>query len=131
MKFEVKACGFKSFFYIVHVLRLHQVVSKQDLCSSIKHSRMSKGNVYCIPQILFSCSSRNHDIHDRLKYPSKVDFLEFCGYFNIEEFPGWLVEVERFFEYRNTTKGKYVEFVARKLKGSAWLGKGTIQNGKR
>ena len=74
------------------------------------------------PQHLFSYTSRNHGSDDRLKSPLVVEFSEFSGQLNIEEFLDWLIEVERFFEDRNIAKKKQVQFVCRKLKGVHGLG---------
>ena len=43
------------------------MVSDQDLRSNISYSRMSKGKVLSIPQVLFSYISGNHTNDDGLK----------------------------------------------------------------
>ena len=95
------------------------MVSELDYSSSIKCVIVSKGKVYSIPQGSFSSSSRNYEDDDRYECPCFIDLVEFDGRLNIKEFLDWLVEVGRFFEYRNITEGKQVKFVASKLKGSA------------
>ena len=82
------------------------MVSEQDLRSKISGSRMSHGKVLSNPQHLFSYTSRNHGSDDRLKCPLVVEFSEFSGQLNIEEFLDWLIKVERFFEDRNIAKKK-------------------------
>ena len=112
------------------------MVSEQDLRSSFKFSKMSKGKYHSLP-LSTSGICYSHDMHEALL---KNDFPEFSGHFNVEEFFQWLFEVERFFEYRDISDKKKVKFVAHKLKKSAWdwweqlkrmrtqLGKDPIQN---
>ena len=89
------------------------MVSEQDLRSSFKFSKMSKGKYDYLP-LSTSGIHYNHDMHEHLL---KNDFLEFSGHLNIEEFCQWLFEVERFFEKRDRKK---VNFVAHKLRKNAW-----------
>ena len=96
------------------------MVSEQDLRSNISYSRMSKGKVLSIPQVLFSYTCRNHSNDDGLKCHMVNDFPEFFGQLHIKEFLDWLIEVESFFEDRNIPKRKHVKFVSCKLKESAW-----------
>ena len=96
------------------------MVSEQDLRSNISYSRMSKGKVLSIRQVLFSYTFGNHSNDDRLKCHMVNDFPEFSGQLHIKEFLDWLIEVESFFEDRNLPKKKQVKFVSCKLKGSAW-----------
>ena len=49
-------------------------------------SRMSKIKVLSLPHISFSYISRNHESGDRVKCPLVVDFSDFTGQLNIEEF---------------------------------------------
>ena len=119
------------------------MVSEQDLCSNISYSRMSKGKVLSIPQVLFSYTSGNHSSDDGLKCHMVNDFSDFSGQLHSKEFLDWLIEVEIFFEDQNIPKRKHVKFVSRKLKGSAWawweqlqrmrtrLGKDPIKIGRR
>ena len=107
-------------FFIVPALRLRQEVSEQDLRSNIIYSRMSKGKVLSIPQVLFSYTSGNHSNDDGRKCHMVNDFPEFSSQLHIKEVLDWLIEVESFFEDRNIPKRKHVQFVSRKLKGSAW-----------
>ena len=116
------------------------MVSEQDLRSNIECSKMSEGKFHSIPKILFSYTSRNHDSENRLRWPLVFDFAQLDGRFYIEEFLGWLVEMERFFESACIAEKKQVKFVESKLKGEAWtwweqlqrmrtrLGKAPIQN---
>ena len=69
-------------FFIVPVLRLRQVVSEQDLRSSFKFLKMSKGKYHSLP-LSTSGIYYSHDMHEVLL---ENDFLEFSGYLNIEEF---------------------------------------------
>ena len=112
------------------------MVSEQDLRSSFKFSKMSKGKYHSLP-LSISGIYYSHDMHEALL---KNDFPEFSGHLNIEEFFQWLFEVERFFEYRDISDKKKVKFVAHKLKKNSWdwweqlqrmrtrLGKDPIQN---
>ena len=113
---EDQGLWIQALFFIVPALRLRQVVSKQDLSSSFKFSKMSKGKYHSLP-LSTSGIHYNHDMHEALL---KNDFPEVSCHLNIEEFFQWLFEVERFFEYRDISYKKKVKFVAHKLKKSAW-----------
>ena len=78
------------------------MVSEQDLRSSFKFSKMSKGKYHSLPLSTFGIHY-NHDMHEALL---KNDFSEFSDHLNIEEFFQWLFEVERFFEYRDISDKK-------------------------
>ena len=92
------------------------MVSEQDLRSSFKFLKMSKGKYHSLP-LSTSGIHYNHDMHEALL---KNDFPEFSGQLHIKEFLDWLIEVESFFEDQHIPKKKQVKFVSRKLKGSAW-----------
>ena len=92
------------------------MVSEQDLRSSFKFSKMSKGKYHSLPFSTFGIYY-SHDMHED---PLKNDFPEFAGQLHIKEFLDWLIEVESFFEDQNIPGRKHVKFVSRKLKGSAW-----------
>ena len=79
-------CGLKSRFYFYVALKLRQVVSEQDLHSNICCSRMLKGMVLSIPQVLFSYTSRNHSNDDGLKSYMVKKFPEFSGQLHIKGF---------------------------------------------
>ena len=74
---------------------------------------MTKGKFHFVP-------SSTSGIYDSQEVPLIIDFPEFSGHLNMEEFFKWLFEVERFFEYKDITERKKVKFVVRKLRGSAW-----------
>ena len=69
-------------FFIVPALRLRQVVSEQDLRSSFRFLKMSKGKYHYLP-LSTSGIHYNHDMHEGLL---KKDFPEFSGHLNVEEF---------------------------------------------
>lgn len=54
---------------------------------------------------------------EQLDYKTIVDLVEFHGNLHIEEFLGWLNEIETFFEYMNVVKEKWADLVLFKLKG--------------
>ena len=49
----------------------------------------------------------------------KVDLPSFNGNISIEEYLGWVNEVEKFFDYMGIADDKQVYLVAYKLKGRA------------
>ena len=55
------------------------MVSEQDLCSRIKCSKMSNGNIHFVP-------SATSGIYDSQEIPLIHDFPEYAGHLNIEKF---------------------------------------------
>ena len=77
---------------------------------------MTKGKFHFVP---FTTSG----IYDSQKIPLIIDFPEFSGHLNIEEFFQWLYELERFFEYKDIIERKKVKFVVRKPREVHGLGR--------
>ena len=92
-----------------------EMISEQDLRSSFKFSKMSKGKYHSLP-VSISGIYYSHDMPEALL---KNDFPEFSGQLNIEEFFQRLFEVERFFEYREISDKKKVKLLTslRKVHG--------------
>ncbi|PKI67470.1 hypothetical protein CRG98_012054 [Punica granatum] len=57
--------------------------------------------------------------HGREDYGVKVDFLDFEGHLNLEDFIVWLATVDRVFDYKSILEDKKVKLVAIKLKKHA------------
>ena len=64
----------------------------------------------------------DYDQVDGIDFHLKVDLPYFNSTFNIEEFFNWLVEVERFFDYKDVLEERRVKTFACRLKqeASAW-----------
>ena len=61
----------------------------------------------------------DRDYQEQRDYWMKVDLPSFNGNISIEEYLGWVNEVEKFFDYMGIADDKQVYLVAYKLKGRA------------